>query len=172
MCWGVEWSRMLNLSMSFGQPRLEVVMEPHKTQSRDADIRRMARRRLISIKGKWWLWVLLARWEILHDGVCLVNSRSSMAKKHDAFADLTGQKLLNIWLLPDKGCTCFEFDLNTTLRITRMGKANKDEVWCLSEPCGYCFSLYADGTFLHEPGSGLDKRRACAGELVPGGRRL
>jgi len=158
LCWGVEWTRQLNLSMSFGSPILEVVREPYKTESKHPLLRQQANCRQVTVRGRWWFWVYLAYWRIERSGKCLATYSSSLRAKSKAFLNLKGQKLVGIRVDPDCGTTRFDFDLDTVLEIRRMESDSKDDLWLLYEPDGYVLSVRGDGTLEHGPGSGLDER--------------
>ncbi len=148
-CWEVEWCNLTNLSLRFGEPRLEIIREPTTSTARGKWLQRMAARRVVSISGRWKIWVYVAKWRIIHLGECLGNESSSYSKKLKAFAYLQGQRLTDIRISSRTRATCFEFDLNTVLEVRRMRRRqNEDEeVWVLYERGGYMRFVLADGTF-------------------------
>ena len=71
---------------------------------------------------------------------------------------LSGQRLVDMRVTPETGATEFAFDFDTILHVRRYERLSNDELWSLFEPTGYVLSVYGDGTFSHEPGSGTDRR--------------
>jgi len=79
LCWGVEWSQMLNLSMSFGPPHLEV--SPVLRERKGGPHPRRPGRRRVNVAGVWWLWVYVAYWRIIREGTCLPSYSSRLRDK-------------------------------------------------------------------------------------------
>lgn len=73
---------------------------------------------------------------------------------------LSGQKLIHVDINRINGFTRFSFDLNTCLEVRRTKKDKNDELWLLYRPNGYVLSIKGNGTFDHEPKSGIDKRKS------------
>ena len=167
LCWGMHWSQQLNLSMSIGDPTMEVGREPYESKSRVAEVRRSARRRRVRIRGRWWLWVYVAYWRIRREGALLAAGSSSLRDIQAALLDLEGQKLMDVRVNPGTGVTGFVFDLETVLEVRRRRRRSTDELWLLYEPGGYVLSVRGDGTYDHGPGSGVDKRPGVERRPVP-----
>jgi hypothetical protein len=162
ICWGVSWTKLLNLSLSLGNPRLKVLREP------DEIIRPRQRsgkqaKRTVAVRGEWWLWVYVAHWRILNGEQLMASSSSSYRKKTGAFAVLQGQKLENLRIKPRTYSTQIDFDLGCTLEIRRTTASSKDEMWLLYEPDDYVLSLRGDGVIEREPASSIDTRMTIAG---------
>jgi len=164
LCWGVTYYRMTNLSMNFGTPRLEVVREPQERKSRDPLIRRIGRRRHVSVTGRWSLWVYLSYWKICYKGH-EATSGSSLRKIGGATGDIEGQRLVNVEVDRETGATRFSFDLGGTLAVRRRERDCDDELWILRKPSGYFLSVRANGNYDHVPGCG--KRRGVRGRQLP-----
>ena len=171
VCWGVSWSRMLNLSMSFGAPGFKTFPALSHTRSRRAAIGENASRPLIVVRGRWWLWVYMAYWRILHSDTCLASSSSPLRRKLGAFAHLHGQKLIKIEVVSNTYKTRWEFDFGCVLEVRRMNPRARDELWLLYEPDESVLSLRGDGTLEREPASGVDPRTRMS-ERVADGRSL
>lgn len=155
-CWDVKCDCQLNLSLNFGSPHLHV-SEPHVSKSRLRSVRELFARRLVYPRGKWWLWVYLADWQVDAEGRKIATNTSAFKKRTLAANQLNGQKLLAVEITPATGATRFTFDLGGVLSILRRGR-NDDELWLLYKPSGYVLSVRGDGTYCHCPGSGTDKR--------------
>jgi len=152
-CWGEHYMEQVNLSMSFGPPRLRVTSVPRESKSR------LAGQRVVDVKGKWWLWVYLAYWRVLEKGRTLASTSSAMRKKQRAIGFLNGQKLRDMRVDVCTGSTSFVFDLGGVLEVRRFERDSRKELWLLYEPSGYVLHVRGDGTYDHGPASGLDGRR-------------
>jgi hypothetical protein len=113
LCWGVQWERQLNLSLSFGNPKLRI-REPYISKSRSRRIRERASRRHVTVKGEWWLWIFCAYWRIVIPNVVTARGSSSLRAKNQAMACLNGQKLMDIRVNARDGSTEFRFDLGAS----------------------------------------------------------
>jgi len=149
LCWGAEWSLMTNLSMSFGRPAITIVREPYETESCMEEIRRHAMRRIIAVRGRWWLWVYLAYWSVSRGGKVQARTSSPVSRKQAALMDLNGQKLEDIEILGAKGITRFLFDLGSCLDV-RAARGSADEIWLLYGPGDLVLSLRSDGVLISE----------------------
>jgi hypothetical protein len=159
ICWDVDDDTQLGLSMQIGQPHLEI-REPYATKARTESVRRMATCRSVHICGEWFLWVTHAYWRVIREGVALASSSSSLrAIKRALCWDLDGQRFVDLQVNPSTGFTRFHFDLQTVLEVRRFDRQCEYEIWMLYKPNGWVLSVFGDGTYLHAPGSGRDKRR-------------
>ncbi len=156
MCWGVHFSRLLNLSMNFGKPRLRV-REPYRASAKSDAVRRIAAGRLVAPKGPWWLWIYLAHWKLCTWGQKVRSGSSPLRRIDAALRHLEGQKLVAAAVDERSGATRLAFDLGGVLHVRRRAR-NADELWMLYEPSGYVLSVHGDGSWSHEPGSGTDAR--------------
>jgi hypothetical protein len=147
LCWGIDWCNLTNLSLRFGKPRVEIIREPRTTKSRKVTAREYAARRVISISGRWWLWIYSTRWRIIRAGVCVATGSSSYKKRQIAMEDLKGQRLIDIRIAPATGATRFTFDLGSVLEVNRLNSRYKKELWLLYERDKCMRSLCGDGTF-------------------------
>lgn len=152
LCWGVTWDSQLNMSMSFGEPNLRIIREPHVSKSNSPRLRELAAYRMVKVSGKWWLWIFCAHWRLKVSDSLTATSRSSHRKKKIAMARLDGQRLADIRVNPMDGTTEFTFDLGATLRTRRFEKDDSD-IWTLYNPNGFVLGVRGDGTFTYERGT-------------------
>jgi hypothetical protein len=151
LCWGVTWDSQLNLSMSFGDPILRI-REPYVSKSRSPRLREHASYRQVRVRGKWWLWILCARWKLTISRSLFATGSSSQRKRKLAMARLDGQRLTMITIEPLTGATEFGFDLGATLRVRRL-VADDSDIWTLYKPNGYVLGIRGDGTCTHAKGT-------------------
>lgn len=147
ICWGAEWSNLVNLSINFGTPSLRILREPIQVKSSSRSVQRGARRRLVSLSGAWMLWIHVAHWQIERSGECLATDASPYRTKFAATKDLNGQKIVGVYTSLRSGATRFAFDLNTTIHVKRRTRAAGDEVWLLYGPDGIVRSVCGNGRF-------------------------
>jgi len=145
--------------MHFGMPRLNI-REPYESKSKSKTVQRMAAHRLVTVRGQWRLWIFCAYWRVYREGQFLGGYASTFRKATIAAHFLDGQKLIKLAVNPGTGATTLEFDLGGVLEVRRFSRYDKDaDLWSLYKPNGYVLSVYGDGTFDYQPGSGLDKRK-------------
>jgi hypothetical protein len=155
-CWGLHYLRLLNLSMNFGKPSLDV-REPYHTKSKDEVLQRLAARRNVTVRGEWWLWIYCCHWRLTLDGVALATSSSSLRRIQRAMAQLEGQELVSVVVEPDTGATRFTFDLGGVLHCRRFGRESEEELWTLYKRNRYVLSVCGNGTFSHGRGTDAGK---------------
>ena len=126
----------------------------------------LAGRRLVTVKGEWWLWVYMAYWKIVQDGGLAARNSSSLKAKQKVMGFLEGQYLKNVEINNDNGCTRFLFDQGGELEVRRFEKDSEDELWLLYKPSGYVLTVTGDGSVTHEPGSGIDRRVGVVGRKL------
>ncbi|MEI6232153.1 MAG: hypothetical protein WCT04_03825 [Planctomycetota bacterium] len=160
-CWGLSWDRYLNLSMSFGDPILEI-REPIESKSKLKHVRDLFARRLVTVQGRWWLWLRMAQWRIELNGTQLADGACSYRRIQIAMAKLKGQILTSVTIDAKTAATRFEFDLGGVLTVYRYRRFADDELWSLYKPKGYVLSVLGDGTYEHGLGSKMPgmKRKA------------
>jgi hypothetical protein len=147
-CWGLHYERLLNLSMNFGKPSLHV-REPYRSGSKDEAVQRLAARRLVTVRGDWWLWIYCSYWRLTSDGMLLATGASSVRRIERATALLDGQKLVSVHVEPETAATRFTFDLGCVLDCRRFKPDNNDELWWLYKPRGCVLSVCGNGTLSH-----------------------
>lgn len=165
-CWGLKWDCQLNISMNFGDPVL-TVDEPRKSKSKMRSVRELFARRLVTVRGRWWLWLQVAHWTIDINGTRLADGSSSFRRISMALAKLKGQILTRATIDAQTGATRFDFDLGGVLTIRRYRRYPDDELWMLYKPNGYVLTIRGDGKYIHQPGSGIDKRRGTGFKVIP-----
>ena len=151
LCWGVTWDSQLNMSMSFGDPHLRVIREPHATKSKSPRLRELARYRTVKVSGRWWLWVFCAHWTLRVSDQMTVKDSSSRRKKIMAMARLEGQKLLGLRVNAGTGETEFAFDLGAKLTAKRYD-SDVSDIWTLYQPNGFVLGVRGNGTYTYERG--------------------
>ena len=156
-CWGLHHHRSLNLSMNFGKPSLRV-REPYNTESKSKAVQQLAARRLVKVRGEWWLWIYCCYWRLTLDSLELATGSSSSRRIERAIAHLGGQKLVSVDVGAETGATRFVFDLGCVLHCRRFERDTDDELWTLYKPSGYVLSVYGNGTFSHQRGTEVEKR--------------
>lgn len=156
-CWGIRYDRMLNLSMSFGEPSLHV-REPFRSDSTSEVAQRIASRRLVTVRGEWWLWIYSCYWRLTSDDRQLATGSSSLRRIEQAIAQLDGQQLVSATVEPETGATRFDFDLGCVLHCRRFARDNDAELWTLYKPSGYVLSVYGNGDFSHGRSSEVAKQ--------------
>jgi hypothetical protein len=162
-CWGLQWGRQTNLSLSFGKPHLRVI-EPKVSKSRFPSVRRRLAQRLVIPRGEYWLWFHLAFWRIeLADGSRTTGS-ASRRRIDDALDQLSGQKLVGWRVSARNGATTMDFDLGASLSARRMSVEPDAPVWTLYMPRGWCFSVDGTGQFSRNRSHARQRWRELSGE--------
>jgi hypothetical protein len=157
-CWGMHYLRLLNLSMNFGKPWLQV-REPYRTDSKSEFIQRLATRRDVTVQGEWWLWIYCSHWRLTSNGILLATGASSLRRIQRATAMLEGQKLVSVHVEPNTAATRFTFDLGSVLDCRRF-KPDNNDLWILSEARGSLLSVCGNGT-LHRHRCGWRRSPIC-----------
>jgi hypothetical protein len=152
LCWGVAWDAQLNMSMSFGEPRLKVVREPYVSNSESEKTQERASHRVVTVQGNWWLWIFCAHWKLIFKDSLTVTGASSDYMKKKAMARLDGQKPAKVEVNSSTGATEFTFDLGAKLK-TRRQAIDESDIWTLYLPNGYVLSVRGDGTYTYGLGS-------------------
>jgi len=151
IAWGVQWDSQLNMDMSFGNPLLRI-REPYKTQSKSRRIRESATRRAVTVKGKWWLWVFCADWNLKVDSKYKASNKSNYNQKLMAMSRLDGQRIVSVKVNKKTGETVFSFDLGAKLEVRRFDISNSD-IWTLYCPTGMVLSVMGNGTYSYQKGN-------------------
>lgn len=150
MCWDVHWERYLNLSMSFGQPRL-VVHEPYESESPSARIRQIHAYRKVIVRGEWWLWFSSAYWKLSLCDTKPITSSSSNRRIQRALALLDGQKLVKVEVKASTSATRFAFDLGAVLDVRRLEPNRDSDLWTLYTSTNYTLSVLGTGAIKYGP---------------------
>jgi|GEM_PF-489198 len=156
-CWGVEWESHLGLKLSFGTPRLSFI-EPRDSNARTERVRRLATYRIATVRGRWWLWALCARWRVTLRDAPPVTASSSQRRRRESLQLLDGQRLIEASVEPRNGATALRFDLGGLLEF-RGSFCDDGDMWTLYKPGGYFLSVRSDGCFSHHRGSEADRWR-------------
>lgn len=156
-CWGVEYDRNVNLSMSFGDPILKI-REPIQSISPSNKIRELFARRHVTVKGKWWLWIFCAYWKLSFDGERAASGTSSFRQIQIGLAKLSGQILKQVEINPQTGATRFVFDLGGLLEVRRFERDSKEDLWMLYAPNGNVLTVRSDGQFSYQLANDQEER--------------
>jgi hypothetical protein len=147
-CWNVQQGHGSFLTFEFGSPTQSIGKVLEK---REGDPRSY-RRRLVTIRGDWHLWIYCCGWRIAQDGNVLANSESIRECIMSACVALNGQALVDFQVWPERGASCFKFDLGGKL-VTGPYDDELLEQWALRDPDGNWFSYRSDGTFYKRAGT-------------------
>ena len=156
-CWGVEWESHLGLKLSFGTPRLSFI-EPRASTVGSERVRRLATYRIATVRGRWWLWALCAKWRVTLRDVPAVTASSSQKRMRESLRLLGGQRFIEASVDPRNGATALRFDLGGLLEF-RGSFCDDGDMWTLYKPGGYFLSVRSDGCFAHYRGSMADRWR-------------
>jgi hypothetical protein len=151
-CWGVQWERNLNVSMSFGVPRLKI-REPRRSSAKSEAVRRVFAHRNVTLKGDWWLWIFCARWTLSIRGLRPVRSTGSERRIRQALRLLDGQRLVDVRIDPRNSRTRFTFDLGGVLDVRKLDESEDSDIWKLYMPRRRVLSVRGDGTFSMHAGN-------------------
>ena len=159
VCWGIDWDPQLNLSMNFGRPHLRV-REPRETESKFKRIRDLYARRVVTLRGDWWLWIFCAYWKLSIRGKVAARGSSTPAAIKRALHLLKGQRLASVTIDPRNGRTSLEFDLGASLEVRRFDNSGDSDMWLLYKPRNRVLSVRGNGTYSHLWGNQPAKHRA------------
>jgi hypothetical protein len=145
VCWGVNYERQLNLSMNFGAPSLHI-REPRISKSKLRVVREAFARRLVTVRGDWWLWVYLARWKLSVRTAPSISDSTPIRQMKRALDELSGQQLKSVSTDTKTGATTFTFDLGAKLAITPQLR-RRSELYLLYRPAAHTLVVWNEGTF-------------------------
>ncbi|MEX1232127.1 MAG: hypothetical protein WEB58_17920 [Planctomycetaceae bacterium] len=149
-CWGLHYRRQLNLSINFGSPSLEIIREPIASKSRLKSVREHAARRIVALRGEWWLWIYHCYWNISTKNTLFATGSSSSKKLANALLHLEGETMTSVQFDAKRGVTEFSFDLGTTLTCRPMTEEPEGELWLFYRPDGHVAVAKRDGTVVVE----------------------
>lgn len=141
LCWESHWNATKGLSLRFGEPFVEEI------GVQDLPDGFPNRRRRISIRGTWNLWVYLAFWSIDANGTTLASSSSGVSDTISAVDALKGQRLIDASTCKNSGKTRFVFEFDTSLTVRRRLAKSKDELWVIYGRDGKQRTICGDGSF-------------------------
>ncbi len=144
-CWLVQRGHAGFLTLEFGEPHLDV-REPMPSS-------RLLKRRGISVRGDWHLWIYACNWRVLDAGQPIGRSEGSNDEIDSCARLLNGQKLLRVTVAPTTGASRFDFEGELVLATSRMDQDDLScENWMLATPTGDWFSYRADGRYSWHAG--------------------
>jgi hypothetical protein len=115
--WNVDGGVGSMLTLEFGTPHI-IVREPRVPSPGGSErVRRHLRRRHVTVRGDWHLWIQYCDWKIsVSDGSC--DSESFDWRQPDeCLADLDGQRLIGVGSGSLPNSWKFEFDLRGVLEL-------------------------------------------------------
>ncbi|MDX1970371.1 MAG: hypothetical protein SFV23_24590 [Planctomycetaceae bacterium] len=118
----------------------------------------MASRRLVTVRGEWWLWIYCCYWQLTSGDLQLATGSSSLRRIELATSQLDGQELVSVDVEPETGATRFVFDLGCVLQCRRFKRDTDAELWLLYRPSGYVLSVHGNGTFGHQRSTEVEQR--------------
>ncbi|TWT59110.1 hypothetical protein KOR42_24990 [Thalassoglobus neptunius] len=163
-CWGIEYGRQTNLSINFGKPSLEI-REPFVTESQSQVVRELASRRLVTVRGEWWLWLWCCYWKLTLNEETLATGSSSARRTKKAMSRLSGQKIVSLSVNEKTGFSGFEFDLGCQLSCRRFERDSEERLWSLYRPNGYVLSVHGNGTYCHQRSTDSELQRNPIGDV-------
>ena len=150
--WQVRRGHGSFLTLEFGEPHLKI-REPMP----DANSW-VLRRRKITIKGDWHLWIYCCDWRIRAAGKAIARSSGSMKRIDAAAREVDGQRLVSVEVDPGKGTSSFVFDEGAVIETwpwkEDVDKAtDPNEQWFLSMKSGDWLAYREDGHYSLGPGN-------------------
>jgi hypothetical protein len=115
-CWGIDYSKTLNLWINFGEPYLSVC-EPYQTKRKTKLALDMASRRVVHPRGRWRLWVYCSYWRLSRNGDLLAFFSSSYRRIQQAINKLNGEKLVSVQINPKSPAP-----ISTSMEAARLTK--------------------------------------------------
>jgi hypothetical protein len=149
--WGVSWDAQTGMDISFGSPVMKI-REPYTFISKSNRVQELAARRLVTVKGKWQVWIFCAHWGLRIDDEYRATGASPYKKKLIAMSRLNGQRIISILVDENSGATEFQFDLGATLRVRRFENDDSD-IWALYFPNNMVLGIRGNGTYTYQDGS-------------------
>jgi hypothetical protein len=136
--------------MNFGQPHLFIREPKHSAVSSERSRLRFAHR-LVTVRGRWWLWLFGSKWTLDIRGLGAVRGSASAKRIEQALNFLSGQCLVHTEIDPTNSRTRFQFDLGATLDVRDDDGAT--DIWSLYKPDGRVLSVRGDGAYSLGPGN-------------------
>jgi hypothetical protein len=144
--WGVQKGYGSMLTFEFGSPHL-LVREPLANPSTEnPKIRKLLKRRNVTLHGEWNLWIYRCHWRCSENGDQRSTDSSSDADIIAAAEFMNGQQLSSIEVDAPKRKSIFKFDLGATLETWPYESGNEEQ-WMLFTPSGYVLTYRADGQY-------------------------
>jgi hypothetical protein len=144
--WLVRRGYASYLTFEFGEPHLEF-REPIP----DSKIG-LLRRRNISVRGDWHLWIRSCDWRVTVDGGEVARSESADHLIDAAARALDSRQLLAVDV--DRTGSCrFTLELGALLETTPYDDDRQTDQWLLFAPDGNVLTLRGDAKYCWGPGS-------------------
>lgn len=140
LCWGVEWSRLLNLTIQVGVPHLVPRRQTKMVQASIPDKR--FPKTTCDIKGQYTLWFYHVLVQVRCGEVEIANEKSSNRRKWVASCLISGRRFLRISLDRDRDAIQFRFNNRMVVEVRPMKIKSEDvELWNVSSPSRYLFGV-------------------------------
>lgn len=105
-CWNVKHGWGSFLTLEFGEPHLEIAEPRELDETASTLARGLFRRRRITLRGVWHLWIYCCDWYLYTTDQLIADSDPEGTTKEriaPAARELDGQKLLEVRLEPPAG---------------------------------------------------------------------
>jgi hypothetical protein len=140
------------LTLEFGAPHLRIREPEVASPDMDEQVAALLRRRKVTPRGEWHLWIYCCHWRVFSGGEEIAWSEASDKEIGAAIKALDGQVLIAVEAAPAQGTSVFKFDQGATLQTWPYGIGG-DTQWMLYMPSGDVFSYREDGSHSVGPGS-------------------
>jgi hypothetical protein len=151
LAWRVRGGYGSFLTLEFGAPHLAVREPITPKHARSKNVKRVLRRRHVSILGDWHLWIQYCDWKITVAGGSLDSETIGTSSPEDCLFDLDGQRLISVESGTLPNSWQFQFDLGGALELWPSATYEPhDHLWSLHPWDGDIASLQADGTLTFE----------------------
>jgi hypothetical protein len=128
-CWNVRQGYGSFLTLEFGQPHLEI-REPNPDSPRAS-----LRRRLVTLRGDYHLWIEQCDWSVTEHNEQLAHSESDPSVIAQALSNLDGAILRTVRVSPDRGESAFDFEFDMSVSLKRYADSVSDDpIWHLYCP--------------------------------------
>lgn len=136
-CWGVRHGYGSFVTAEFGAPHLSV------REGNPSAIRESLRRRQITVRGEWHLWIYCCNWRYEEHGQVIAHSENSDAEIDHAVVRIDSQELQQMQVSSATGATSFLFEGGGILHTTPYDSG--EELWQVFTPAGAVLSIKAGG---------------------------
>jgi hypothetical protein len=151
--WQVRRGHGSFLTLEFGAPYLRIREPIAPTSTVDEKVATLLKRRKITPRGAWHLWIYCCHWRVLVSGKEIANSDAVDSEIAAAAEEIDGQILTPATADPAFGRSVFEFDHGAVALQTWPYGAGGDTQWMLYMHSGEVFSYRDDGSYNLGPAS-------------------
>lgn len=151
--WQVRRGHGSFLTLEFGAPHLRNQDSIAPTLTVNGKVAALLRRRKITPRGEWHLWIYCCHWRVIVGGNETANSEAADADIAAAAKEIDWQILTSAAADPACGTSVFEFDHGAVTLQTRPYGTGGDTQWMLYMQSGDVFSYREDGSYSLGPAS-------------------